>query len=105
MRLFPLDEFQKRVFGVFTGYKSFARAEELTKLGFSMDTVYAIIDTLIVSGYLKRNKLGHISVTVEAQRERHGGLTNAEYLEKARRENAKQRQDDWNAAFGARRNG
>ncbi len=98
-----LTAIQTAVFGIFTSYKAFARQEYLNRLGYSAEIVADTIAALVALGYLKRNKLGHLSVTVEAQRARHGGLTNAEYLDKARREDQAQRQADWNAAFGGRK--
>lgn len=98
--LISLSTEQKRVFDVYVQYKAAYRQEYFQRhLKLSMDEVKEIQSQLIYMGYLKVNKLGHVSETKASQLKRNNGLTNAQKCEQYRREAAAQRQADWDYAF------
>lgn len=80
----PLSEIESKFYKTFRMYKSFARKEELSRVGFSEQEQAELSQGLVNKGYLSVNKLGHYKETVGAQKARLNGKTAAQYVEEGR---------------------
>ena len=94
-----LSDREEKFYKTFRSYKSFARKDELQRVGFSEQEQDVIAKELVNKGYLSVNKLEHYKETTEAQKARLGGKTAAQYVEEGRQENFRRNQEAFLSAF------
>jgi aminopeptidase N len=94
--LTELNTEQTRALKTFIAYKSSYRRKYFEMEGLDFDKLTKELTDL---GYLKADKRGFLSETIDSQKKRHNGLTSAQYVDKCKRESRAYEQQAFLNAF------